>query len=81
MEKDYGSLSADQFRRLVSHLPEIRHGSRELPKVLRSVALAFSVMGLKDEIVAMSASQDPQEDAGAQSSGPHVFPTADTKKV
>ncbi len=34
--KEYGKLSADQFRRLIRKLPEVRAGTKELPDLLRS---------------------------------------------
>ncbi|HZQ75502.1 MAG TPA: hypothetical protein VFB08_21530 [Burkholderiales bacterium] len=36
MEKEYGRLTADQFRRLIRELPEVRAGARELPELLRT---------------------------------------------
>lgn len=86
--KAYGKVSAEQFRRLIKHLPEIRTATEELPELLRSssseklrealrqdilwaglyelpfhdhVAVALYVLGLKDKIIAMARSQDPQE--------------------
>ena len=35
MEKEYGKLSADQFRRLINKLPEISAGAKELGEELR----------------------------------------------
>src|SRR5271156_5873497 len=36
MEKDYGKLSTEQFRRLVGKLPEIKKGAKELQDELRT---------------------------------------------
>ena len=36
MEKESGKLSADQFKRLIGRLPELRAGAKELPELLRS---------------------------------------------
>jgi hypothetical protein len=36
MDKEYGKLSADQFRRLIGRLPEMKESIRELPGLLRT---------------------------------------------
>ena len=36
MEKEYGKLTAAQFRRLIGELPEVRKGAKELPELLRT---------------------------------------------
>jgi len=35
-EKEYGRLTADQFRRLIARLPELREGARQLPELLQT---------------------------------------------
>lgn len=37
-EKEYGKLSLDQFKRLVSELPEIRNQIQEVPKLIQSTS-------------------------------------------
>ena len=38
MDKEYGKLTADQFRRLIGELPELRAGVKELPDLLRAAS-------------------------------------------
>lgn len=44
--KNYGLLSAEQFRGFVSHLPEMRGQMKELPELMRNhVAKLAEVLG------------------------------------
>ena len=47
-EKEYGKLSADQFRRFIGKLPELRAGAKDLPDLLRS-ATSDKVRAVLDE--------------------------------
>src|SRR5690349_18421122 len=38
MEKEYGKLTADQFRRLIAKLPEMRSAAKEFPELLQNAS-------------------------------------------
>ena len=48
MEKEYGKLTAEQFRRLIAKLPELRAGAKDLPELLRT-ATSEKVRAVLDE--------------------------------